>query len=77
MRISPVVKQCYPSPKYFFKTTPALGTFAGTKKLKNAHAVFACDIQPQMASVFEYGFRLYPNNPLLAHRQDFGLVRWL
>lgn len=47
------------------------------KSQKNAHAVFACDIQPRMAGVFEYGFRLYPNNPLLAHRQDFGLVRWL
>ena len=36
-----------------------------------------CDIQLQTAGVFEYGFRLFPKHPLLAHRQDFGLVRWL
>jgi alpha-glucan phosphorylase-like protein len=42
-----------------------------------AQAVYACDVVPQVAGVFEYGFRLYPKHPLLAHRQDFGLVRWL
>ncbi|MFN4254638.1 MAG: hypothetical protein ACK4Q5_06505 [Saprospiraceae bacterium] len=26
---------------------------------------------------FEYGFRMFPKHPLLPHRQDFGLVRWL
>jgi glycogen phosphorylase len=36
-----------------------------------------CDIVPSTAGVFEYGFRLFPKHPLLAHRQDFGLVRWL
>ncbi len=47
------------------------------KKQEEALATYACDIQPQKAGVFEYGFRLYPRHPLLAHRQDFGLVRWL
>lgn len=47
------------------------------KSQKDALATFTCDIQPQRAGVFEYGFRVYPNHPLLAHRQDFGLVRWL
>ncbi len=42
-----------------------------------ALATYTCDFQPQDAGVFEYGFRLYPSHPLLAHRQDFGLVRWL
>ena len=27
--------------------------------------------------VFRYGFRLYPVNPNLAHRQDFAYVRWI
>ncbi|WP_290092638.1 alpha-glucan family phosphorylase, partial [Paramuribaculum intestinale] len=27
--------------------------------------------------VFRYGFRLYPINPNLAHRQDFAFVRWI
>ncbi len=47
------------------------------KSQKDAHATFVCDVVPHTAGVFEFGFRLYPNNPLLAHRQDFGLVRWL
>lgn len=29
------------------------------------------------AGVFRYGFRLYPTNPNLAHRQDFAYVRWI
>lgn len=28
------------------------------------------------AGVFRYGFRLYPNNPLLPHRMDFAYTRW-
>lgn len=44
---------------------------------KGALATYTCDIQPQTAGVFEYGFRMFPKHPLLAHRQDFGLVRWL
>lgn len=44
---------------------------------KGSSATYACDIQPQNAGVFEYGFRIFPQHPLLAHRQDFDLVRWL
>lgn len=40
-------------------------------------ASWHCDFQPKVAGVFEYGFRMFPNHPLLAHRMDFGLVRWL
>lgn len=29
------------------------------------------------AGVFRYGFRLYPTNPNLTHRQDFAYVRWI
>lgn len=29
------------------------------------------------AGVFRYGFRIYPNNPDLPHRQDFAYVRWI
>ncbi len=31
----------------------------------------------QDAGVYRYGFRLYPINPNLAHRQDFAYVRWI
>ena len=29
------------------------------------------------AGVFRYGFRVYPNNPELPHRQDFAFTRWI
>jgi glucan phosphorylase len=44
---------------------------------KAAETTYRCDFQPQSAGVFEYGFRMFPKHTLLAHRQDFGLVRWL
>jgi alpha-glucan phosphorylase-like protein len=44
---------------------------------QGALATFTCDVQPETSGVFEYGFRVYPQHPLLAHRQDFDLVRWL
>ena len=47
------------------------------KSQKGHVATYSCDFQPHAAGVFEYGFRLFPKHPLLAHRQDFGLVRWL
>jgi len=47
------------------------------KEQQDAHATYVCDVVPNTAGVFEFGFRLYPNHPRLAHRQDFGLVRWL
>ncbi|MFN0035471.1 MAG: alpha-glucan family phosphorylase [Saprospiraceae bacterium] len=47
------------------------------KSTKGAEAVFACSFVPRTAGVFEYGFRLFPKHPMLPHRQDFGLVRWL
>ena len=44
---------------------------------KESQATYSCDVIPPSAGVYEYGFRLYPKNDLLVHRQDFGLVRWL
>ncbi|MBK8921976.1 MAG: alpha-glucan family phosphorylase [Saprospirales bacterium] len=44
---------------------------------KGTLATYSCDITPKSAGVFEYGFRLFPIHPLLPHRQDFDLVRWL
>ncbi len=42
-----------------------------------AEATFSCQFNPTVAGVFEYGFRVFPKNALLPHRQDFSLVRWL
>lgn len=52
------------------------------KTLENTHtsgaiATFKCTIPTEMAGVYEYGFRMYPKHELLAHRQDFAMVRWL
>lgn len=44
---------------------------------KGNTAVFACQVDPQMTGVYEYGLRMFPKNELLPHRQDFPLVQWL
>jgi len=38
---------------------------------------FACDIPINQAGVHDFVFRLFPKSPLLPHRQDFNLVKWL
>lgn len=40
-------------------------------------ATFTAEITPDMSGVFEYGFRLYPKNEKLPHRQDLALIKWL
>ena len=47
------------------------------KSKSSAEVVFTCSFVPRTAGVFEYGFRLFPKHPMLPHRQDFSLVRWL
>ncbi len=46
-------------------------------KQHGTNVTYTCDMIPSQSGVFEYGFRMYPTHPLLVHRQDFGLVRWL
>ncbi len=38
--------------------------------------VYQVSVDPQLAGVFEYGFRVSPRHPLMAHRQDLNLVYW-
>jgi hypothetical protein len=35
------------------------------------------EVRMQKPGVYEYGFRIYPKHPLLAHRQDFALIKWV
>lgn len=49
----------------------------GIKSQKGSEVVYACQFVPPKAGVFEFGFRMFPKHPMLPHRQDFGLVRWL
>lgn len=45
---------------------------------RNGHtATYTCNIDPKVSGVYEYGFRIYPKHPLLAHRQDLNLVHWV
>ncbi len=47
------------------------------KNTAGSQATYSCEFKPTHSGVFEYGFRMFPNNPLLPSRMDFGLVRWL
>jgi hypothetical protein len=38
---------------------------------------FFIEIPTLQAGVFDYAFRLFPRHPMLPHRQDFNLVRWI
>ncbi|MDP4281271.1 MAG: alpha-glucan family phosphorylase [Bacteroidota bacterium] len=38
---------------------------------------FVCEIPFDQAGVYDFSFRLFPKNPLLPHRQDFSLVKWI
>jgi alpha-glucan phosphorylase-like protein len=40
-------------------------------------ATYSDEILPQIAGVYEYGFRLFPKHELMPHKQDLPLVRWL
>lgn len=47
------------------------------ERMNGTIATYSITVAPDNAGVFEYGFRLFPKHELLAHRQDFELVRWL
>ena len=38
---------------------------------------YQASILPERTGMYQVAARIYPKNPLLPHRQDFGLVRWL
>ena len=45
--------------------------------VSNGVGIFACEIDPQLAGVYEYGFRAFPKHEALPHQQDIPLVKWL
>lgn len=47
------------------------------KHIDGQKATFGCDIFVTRAGVFDYALRMFVKHPLLPHRQDFNLVRWL
>ena len=45
--------------------------------IENDTVTFYFEKPAEMVGVYDYAFRVYPKNPLLAHRQDFSLMKWL
>lgn len=40
-------------------------------------AIFRLNVTPDAPGLYRLAIRIYPKNPLLPHRQDFALVKWL
>ncbi len=40
-------------------------------------ATFVCEIPASTSGVYDYAFRLFPSNPMLPHKMDFNLIRWI
>jgi hypothetical protein len=46
-------------------------------KVEDRKVTYRTQIFITSSGVFDYSFRMYPKNPLLPHRQDFNLIRWI
>ncbi|MGM9762174.1 MAG: alpha-glucan family phosphorylase [Candidatus Cryptobacteroides sp.] len=44
---------------------------------ENGKATYQVEVLPDRTGMYQVGTRIYPKNPLLPHRQDFPLVKWL
>lgn len=47
------------------------------QSVEGSIATYTCQVDPELAGVYEYGFRVFPTHQHLPHRQDLPLVRWL
>ena len=47
------------------------------KECADGIATYVCDVIPDKTGAYQVAGRIYAKNPLLPHRQDFELVRWL
>ena len=43
----------------------------------HGQARYSISIDPELTGVYEFGFRIYPQHPLLANRQGLNLVHWV
>jgi len=46
-------------------------------KFKDGVATYKASILPERTGMYQVATRIFAQNPLLPHRQDFGLVKWL
>ena len=44
---------------------------------KDGVARYTMTIEPDRTGMYQVGIRMYAKNPVLPHRQDFPLVKWL
>ena len=44
---------------------------------ENGVARYQASILPEKTGMYQVGTRIYPKNPMLPHRQDFPIVKWL
>ncbi|MCD4698511.1 MAG: alpha-glucan family phosphorylase [Bacteroidales bacterium] len=45
--------------------------------IKDSASTFSCKLNIADSGVFDFAFRIYPQNEFLPHRQDFCLVKWV
>ena len=53
------------------------GARAVTVEFKDGVAKYEASILPERTGMYQVATRMYAKNPLLPHRQDFELVKWL
>lgn len=64
------------------KENDAVNKFVHVEKMNvtetnGTQVSFSCSITAEIAGVFDYAFRLYPQHELVEHPQTLGLVKWL
>ena len=47
------------------------------EKYEVDRAYYKLKVSISQAGTFTYGVRIFPKNPILAHRQDFSILRWI
>ena len=69
---------------FFDKRSPdaAFGEIIFSKEMtpvrtKDKLVTYECKIPITISGVFEYAFKIYPTNPMLPHRLDFPLYKWV
>jgi hypothetical protein len=45
-------------------------------KITDKQVKYICNVPSDKAGTYNYGFRIFPKNPDLVHRQDLNLIRW-
>ena len=49
----------------------------GIGEVHDGIATFSSEFGIDHAGVLDYAIRMYPANPLIAHKQETGMVKWI